>query len=286
MEKLIWLIDQDYYEGENDELKRAIVDAGMEWMDLTREDYYMSRLGKGVPVGHPAIAFCTLQVGKGLRQQRPDLASAVVCDLDKLKCSWYYPRVGADFLVNGHCVYTTWGDLPNTLPVLKELYGPEMFIRPDKGDKGFSGTVVDTADDAFERWLKKEYEFSNQFMRPEDMVLVSMAMPQAVLGREFRTFAIGGQIVAGSEYKAAGRTKLTADVPAEVMAFAQQVADVLGSQMDDLGYTIDVAQNSLTGKLAVVELNSLSCSGQYGADPSAIVSAVDAEWRKRAADAE
>jgi hypothetical protein len=285
MANLLWLIDEDYYEGETDGLKAAIKGAGMDWSLMPREDYYMDRLGRNIDEDQPCIAICTLQVGKKLRHLRPWMAPGVVCDLERLKCSWYYPRVGRDLLLNGHCVYVTWAELPNMLPELKGIYGSHMFIRPDKGDKGFSGTVVSVVPDEFSAWLKKDYEFSDQFMAAEDLVLVDTALSQSAMEHEYRTFVVGGKVVAQSEYKAAGRSKLDSKVPGKVVEFAQTVADGIGSQFTDIGYVIDVAESD-QGELKVIELNSLSCSGMYAADPAAIVKAVADEWGKPLPDTE
>ena len=269
MAKLLWLLDEDYYNGEQDALRAAITELGMEWRGITKQDYYMGRVAADVPDSQPCIVMCTLPIARELPVRRPNLYPGAVCNLSNFKCSYYQSVLGQRML-NRVPLYCTWKDLSVNLAQLIRTFGVGIFLRPDRGDKPFDGFVYRLGEDETD-WFDRNYQIYSQYVRPWDMVLAAPAQPLSTLHEEYRVFVVGGKAVSASLYRRGGVSLLEAsDAP---IPYAQDCADILTPYMSDLGYTIDLCL-STKGEWAVVEVGSLSCAGLYACPPKPIVAAV------------
>lgn len=269
MKQIHFLIDDDFGAGDdlNLELKDAVTAAGHEHHRVTRNDYYMDRIGRDVPQGARCVFFGSMQVARKVSALRPDLSPGVLLDEPKMKHSYFWQWLPNDML-NSHCIYLPFAMIRDKTHLLNEVFGNKVFIRPDAGNKVFPGTVI---------------KLNSEWLRPgkfpevpgDTMTLIASELPQRDHATESRFFIINGSVVASSLYKKGGAPCVNTHVPTEAAEAAQRFATQLELNGAPMGwaYVMDVAL-SRSGEPKIVEYNSFSCSGQYACDRRKIVDAV------------
>lgn len=140
--------------------------------------------------------------------------------------------------------------------------GSRAFVRPDEDSKAFDGGLFDeksmaeTIDLALTRGL----------LQPETPVVV--AEPVRV-DAEWRTFVVGGEVVAASSYRRDGVGDINLHVPHAVIDMAFEAA---ARWMPADVFCLDIA---LSGdRYGIVEANCFNASRFYGADAAAVLSSV------------
>ncbi len=111
----------------------------------------------------------------------------------------------------------------------------------------------------------------------------ALVAPFRRLGREWRLFVVGAEIVASSQYARGGEPERGPTAPPAVLAFAR---DALRRQRPAACLVLDVAEAWISGdwELRVVELNSINSAGFHGVDPGVIVAALSASPAATEAD--
>lgn len=143
-----------------------------------------------------------------------------------------------------------------------DMVGVQAFVRPDEDSKAFDGGIFDeksmaeTIDLALMRGL----------LQPDTPVVV--AEPVRV-DAEWRTFVVGGEVVAASSYRRDGVGDINLHVPHGVIDMAFEAAE---RWMPADVFCLDIA---LSGdRYGIVEANCFNASRFYGADAAAVLSAV------------
>ncbi|MNU48756.1 hypothetical protein D3C71_376820 [compost metagenome] len=143
-----------------------------------------------------------------------------------------------------------------------DVVGAKSFVRPDQDSKAFDGGLFDaksmaeTIDLALMRGL----------LQPDTPVVV--AEPVRV-DAEWRTFIVGGEVVAASSYRRDGVGDISLHVPHAVVDMAFEAAERW--RPADV-FCLDIA---LSGdRYGIVEANCFNASRFYGADAAAVLSAV------------
>jgi len=145
----------------------------------------------------------------------------------------------------------------------------QAFVRPDEDSKSFDGGVFDsqtfteTLDKAVGRGLLKE----------ADSVIVAAPLP---IDAEWRTFVVGGDVVAASSYRRNGICDIDLHVPHAVIDMAFEAAEQW-SPADVFCLDIGLAN----GRYGIIEANCFNASRFYGADARAILSGVSADVSAR-----
>lgn len=214
------------------------------------------------------VFYGSLQVARRL-QRLAGWVPGVFCDLQRLECTYYYPRFG-DLLLNSEYVMVPFGELRRMKDFLFKVVGVEnkVFIRPSSGFKLFTGKVVSK-----DSWEKDLELFDFYDVNPERVVVV--AKPHYILG-EWRFVIVDGKVVSGIKYEGASTASL--DV---VSQYAQSAIDISGYQPDP-AWTIDICQKN-DGNFYVLEVGSFSCAGLYNTPKRAIIKEVSRvalrEWK-------
>lgn len=141
--------------------------------------------------------------------------------------------------------------------------GEEAFIRPDADDKLFDGARYDAAG----------LRAATKGCAPTTEVI--RAAPRAV-DAEWRCFVVDGEIVAGSEYRRAGRPSLYGGVPPRV---AELVAEAARGWLPAPVVCIDVASSG--DHVGILEANCFNAARFYAADLAEILRCVSAHCRAR-----
>ncbi len=244
----------------------ATVAAGGECRWLSMDDEARGRYGP-TPKGSAVVFRGSFEAAEAFRRARPDACPGVVGEAQALRCAAYYPLFGEAMLNAGH-TFVPLGKLREEWPALQARFGAAPFVRPDSGAKAFAGGVVEDLD----RFEERERIYL-QAMDASELCLV--ARPHR-LAAEFRMVVVDGKVVAGSRYRLAGKKDVAKEVPRAVWDFSH---GLVANRRPAAAFMLDVATVE-GGRLAVVEVNSFSCSDLYAADPSAVIDAVETWLRE------
>lgn len=174
----------------------------------------------------------------------------------------------ATFRWSAFCV--GWGDLmaSDDAQVLRlseamsRISFEAMFVRPDEDSKAFDGGLYDRASLAAVLAPAIEKGFV------DDSTEVVIASPMQI-DAEWRTFIVGGEVVAASSYRYNGIGNMDLHVPHRAIDLAFDAAELW---MPADVFCLDIA---LSGeRYGIVEANCFNASRFYGADASVILESV------------
>lgn len=183
------------------------------------------------------------------------------CDLDKLKCMSYFAHFGK-YLFNSDYIIIPFNELIRRKNEIYEKFGNCIFLRPDRGDKPFSGHIIRLKD--FESQMK--FLECLPYCSPELPIIVSSYKK---IDREFRFVVSGDRVITGSLYieKQEIMEHPVCVESGNAFNFAEQVARE--KWKPDPMFVIDVCESE--NKVGLLEINSFSCSGFYASDKQKIV---------------
>lgn len=188
--------------------------------------------------------------------------------LDNYQCSNYYLEIPEEKLLNSDFLLLPWWKLKRSrYNVFEYLNAERLFIRPNSGEKLFTGTTIS------HKWFKKELEIieglpSSNFDQ-QDLVLVSSAKE---VWNECRFLMQKNKIVSWApygEHNTVSNDYLFEDYESLVTS---------NRYYPDSFYTIDVC--TTFGGPQIVELNSFVSAGLYEMDYSLVVKAVEDLYAK------
>jgi len=279
MGKVLWAIDFDGFAEDLSGLRQSVEKHGHTLAPITMEHYYKERF---TPIENrdpdtPWVFYGSLQVARKLSELgHPE---GIINNFHGLCCSTYMSNMPGVPFVNPVHVFLPYAKLAT---MSRELMGywdtDHLFIKPDSGEKLFGGQVVSDVYD----FIQKEQAYL-QDMPLETMVFVA---PAVNLGREWRIIVgsggvLAGEIVAGCQYKNKGHKSQSNDIPDDVREMARLVAR--SPWTPDPIFVVDIAEVLYPEQteIAVLELNSFSCSGMYCIDTDAVVQGVSSLIEER-----
>ena len=197
-------------------------------------------------------------------ENRP-IGCTVYGKVDKFNCSDYYPKY-SDCLLNAHYMLVDLQTFLNNKDFYFNALGNTAFVRPNTGDKSFTGSVI----------CSKTSKHDLRRCIFEGMMdgLILLA-PFQKIEEEYRFVIIKGKVITGSIYK----TKKWGHLEfaekeikgGEVTKYAQ---DIVSTHYQPCkAYTMDVCL--VGGQFRVLELNSFSHAGLYKSNIKKIVEAFD-----------
>jgi hypothetical protein len=163
-----------------------------------------------------------------------------------------------------------WGDLMLSVDALvmrpteamSRITIESMFVRPDEDSKAFDGGLYDR------RTLTAVLGSAIEKGRVNDNTQIVIARPIRI-DAEWRTFIVGGEVVAASSYRSNGVGNMNFHVPHRAIDLAFEAAELW---MPADAFCLDIA---LSGeRYGIVEANSFNASRFYGADASVILGSV------------
>lgn len=160
----------------------------------------------------------------------------------------------AGVFLNEDVVFMPWGLLKR-----KTVPGERLFIKPDSGNKAFTGFVWDTDYDT-SSMIEQTYKITNDQM-------VMLSKEQAITA-EYRLFVVGGKVIDGSSYSYDSKETMTFYDGA--VEYAKGIIDIF---YDDT-FTMDVAYLQAGQQYKVVEFNSINSSGLYNINKELFLKAV------------
>lgn len=217
------------------------------------------------------IFFGTLESAKRIRRVAKWIPG-VYYNVQALNCDHYYPHIGSR-LLNRDYIMLPYGDLIRQKEFLYEHLGEDraIFLRPNRGDKLFTGKVFHKED------FEKEIELLNyNQIDPQELIVASKPIN---LEKEWRFVCVKSEIITGSSYKENNVVGSEAGYPDEALQLATEVAKMYDP---DPCWIIDICKTK-SGRYAVVEVGCFSCAGLYKCDREVIVKEVSkaalGEWQ-------
>jgi hypothetical protein len=185
--------------------------------------------------------------------------------VDKFNCSDYYPKY-SDCLLNAQYILVDLQTFLNHKDFYFNALGKTAFVRPDTGDKSFTGSVISCN--------TKKHDLRRCIFEGMMDGLILLA-PTQTIEEEYRFVVVEGKVITGSMYKTRkwGHLEFAEKEMKKgaVMQYAQEVVD--NHWQPCKAYTMDVCL--VNGRLNVLELNSFSHAGLYKSNIKKIVEAFE-----------
>ncbi len=181
------------------------------------------------------------------------------CNFENFKYTTY-SKYYFKYLLNTPYLVVSFEDLQLYRDDIFACFGVDgtIFMRPDNGDKPFTGMTIYRED-----FTKELFSIENGTGNFDKSTLCIISHPkQYNKFSEYRTWVVDNKVVEASSYRINGFFDTEAKVPSKVIDYAQNVVDNVKWQPDP-AFVLDIVDNN--GVYSVVELNSMSCSGMYNA---------------------
>lgn len=271
--KTKWLLQEDIFQENIDELQKTIVSQGMEckfikYAPFDKHQYFYDFYHEDDCV----VFYGSLNLSRKI-QRCTEWIPGSWCYLKKFECTYYYSKFG-EFLLNNRYIMLPYGELIRQKEFLYETLGNSecLFVRPSSGFKSFTGTVIHI--DEFDRKIENFGAYDI-----EDHHVVVVSEPKNIW-QEWRLFVVDKQVVTGSLYKESRKISHSPNVPNEVIDFGNSIANLW---QPDPAFALDVCRTN-SGELKLVEINSFSSSGFYACDKNKLVKSISEmalkEWKE------
>jgi len=266
-----WIVEPDVFPTDTQPLLDALKQRSIPYCEL-RNRYDMSTMEQQIDFGDCAIFYGSLPVAKLLHRQATWIPG-VIYDYPKYECRKYYAHF-SKYLLNDNYAFMPFGDMCRRRDWLYKVFGADraIFVRPDRGDKPFTGQLVYA-----ENFAKDSERLGFGFSAAVDELIV-VAEPRNI-AFEWRFVVVEGKVVAGSQYKKDERSSISGDYPQTAFDFATHMASLYNP---DIAWVVDVCKTKATDEYRLLEIGCFSCAGLYECDRLAVVDAVSAaavrEW--------
>jgi hypothetical protein len=261
--KLKWLVENFVGDNGYEDLIAEIRNQGMECIVLDIRNHFELRQGLIEP--NECVVFQgSIQLFRKLKTELPAYPLGWMTD-DNYLCSTYYPHF-QKFLFNDKHVFTTVAGLKHNKWWFYHTFGKEavIYVRPDVGDKSFSGKLLDLQD--FDRFWDNAVLCNS---KNEDLVVVST--PKNIVG-EWRYIVTNQKEILGTSlYYYQGQRTYIPSAPEKATQLCKQILDI-GWYPDPI-FTIDICEDS-DQNYWLMELNSFTSAGTYAAPKAPIVKRV------------
>jgi len=285
MNKVKWLVEESAFDDSGVRaLMKEIKDQGMECINFDYKPTKVSPFADLPRSNECLVSYTGLGLSKRIRH---DCAwnPGTYCSLPNFKCSKYYAYY-YKYLLNREYLMMPLAQLINEVPYLVDrlnTYCKQFFIRPDRGDKPFAGIVLKQNEITSDNL---GYGFYHEDM--DLLVLVSEAISNEFMLKEWRFFVTKDKVLAGSQYKINGELEVSPEYEQGAWDFAQKILDEVDWVPDPI-FVMDIckvgiSENKNISDYYLLELNAASTSGLYDCDVKPIVKEMSElaynEWKE------
>lgn len=260
-----WIIENFTDSEDYRDLIKAVRDSGRDCFVIGRHNHFDFD-PSGYKEGDCIIAQGSIQMTKNIASRLPHGCFPVAYNSwEKYLCSSFYPHY-KDLLFNDIHEFTTVKNFKENKFHYYEKFGREalIFIRPDTGEKSFSGQLLDLQD--FDRFWENAVQCN---AKDDDAIIVST--PKTINGEWRFVVTKKKEIVAQSTYQYQGKKTLIPSAPAGATELCKKILEV--GHFPDSIFCVDICQDA-DGNFWLLELTSFSSAGLYAADKNSIVKAV------------
>jgi len=254
--KAHWIVENFTDSEDYRDLVRALRDLGRECFIIGRHNHFDFD-PSGFIENECVIVQGSIQMTKNIASRLPKGCFPIAYNSwDNFLCSAYYPKL-RPFLFNDRNIFTTLAKLKEERSSFYEKFGRQevIFVRPDSGEKSFSGQLLELGD--FDRFWSNAMGSS---AKDDDIIVVST--PKNIKG-EWRFLCSkynGGEIITFSSYQVDGKRIHMPVVPEGARSACQAVLNE--KYFPDSLFCVDICQDS-DGNYWLLELTSFSSAGLY-----------------------
>ena len=262
MNKVKWLVEKNAFNDSGVErLMKEIENQGMECLEVKYIPGDLSSYLKLAEHNECVVSYTGIELAKRIRNGC-QWSPGNYCFLPNFKCSRYYAHY-FKYLLNYRYLMMPISQLVESIDMVKDLLGSHIdrfFIRPDRGDKPFAGTVLKDNEITLENL---EYGFS--YKDTDLLVLISEAMP---IEKEWRFFVSKDKVLTGSQYMINCELEVEPGYEQGAWDFAQKILDEVEWKPEPI-FVMDICK--MMDTYFLLELNSASTSGLYDCEVKPIV---------------
>lgn len=225
----------------------------------------------------------TCTITRNMSRCRPQFYPGCWHNPDIMKCSNYYAHWGKHITQQGYAFYPL-GEIKRLRDEIYDRFGvpdqygdgKRVFIRPDEGEKIFTGEIVSLY--YWKSWLDM-LEMAN--VPNNTLCVVSKPLK---IAKELRLIVRRGKVVTGSTYRMSEVIEYNAleDLPDKerIVEFAETVCkDAFPDLPPVFCFDIAIEEND---RISLLEIGAVNCAGYYSCDLKKIVTAMseeaEAEW--------
>lgn len=256
-----WLIDDHSFAEDTNPLFDALRNQGIEYK--TCEGSLSILEGKSLydyfPPNDCVITYACLDVAKYIRRNT-NWIPGVYYTPERYNCTSYYPVFG-EYLLNSNYIMLPFGELIRRKEYLYEKLGQDrcVFIRPNRGDKIFTGQVVE------KEYFEKDVGYFGFYdVAPDELVVV--AEPYNIEA-EWRLIIVNNKPITASLYKENNIVGSEPGCPPQVYTLANKLALMYSP---DTAWVMDICRTK-GGEYKLLEIGCFSCAGLYQCDRNDIV---------------
>lgn len=269
-----WFVEHDVFSENTEAMISALKNQGLEYNETSNSAWNLCVEDSFLDLydDEDCVVFRgSLQLAKSIKRKSKWIPG-VYYNTPKYNCVDYYSALG-EYLLNSNYIMLPFSELLRRKDDLYNYLGSNdtVFIRPNRGDKLFTGKVV----------YKEEYEkdiklFGFYDVDPEEIVIV--AEPQNIVC-EWRFVVVDSKVITGSQYNKNRRHEPAKGYSTEAFELAGEIAV---NYNPDIAWVVDIGETS-SGEFKMVEIGCFSCACLYEADYEAVVESVSkaalAEWK-------
>jgi hypothetical protein len=258
-----WLVEDDAFPEDTQSFLDAVKNSGHEYKIIKQRPYDpLFDFYSLFPKEDCVVFYGSLGLAKQIRK-KCNWIPGVYYDPPKYNCTAYYAELGR-YLVNGNYIMLPFGELIRRKEYIFEHLSDNraVFVRPDRGDKVFTGKVV------YKEHWEKDIDYFN-FNQLDKKELVIVAEPRNIVF-EWRFVIVEGKVINGSQYRENEIVGNDSSYPHEAAKLAEEVASIYNPEP---AFVVDVCLTK-SGEYCVMEIGCFSCAGLYSCDRMAVVKAV------------
>jgi hypothetical protein len=235
-----WLIEEFSRDNSFLEIRDAAIKRGHKVEVVESIPFFYDPHWNLFPKESHTVFLGSIQCAKQLQGhwQRHKWEPGVWCSWPNYRCQTYYAHWG-EWVFNKNYFLMPLSDFVRRKEdLIVSAWGSRgsLFIRPDAGDKPFTGQVWTEADLESTLW-----KISTEDMRLDDLLLISSPK---LIDREWRVVCSNKKVITGSRYKTAGLTDYRRELPDDVRQFAEKVIST--DWQPDPIYVLDICRDTVT----------------------------------------
>lgn len=261
-----WIIEDLGRNNDMPDMIQAIKEAGIECLVIGPKNKFddnikLNRNDKVVFNG-------SIQTGYHLKQLYPMCLPLIWYSPNNYLCSKYYNHF-YDLLFNDEHSFISLAGLKHNKWHFYKLYSKEalIYVRPDSGEKIFTGQLLDLKD--FDRLFDV---YKSYGLKEEDLIVVSS--PKNIKGEWRFVCSDQKEIIACSSYLYDGLQTYVGGAPLEATEKCKEV--LARKYFPDKFFTVDICLGA-DGNYYLLELNSFNSAGLYACNKKAIVERIKKE---------
>ena len=253
---MFWRIHKTIFQNRLKEACNILIATGDKIQIIEQQDIEFTLFPNDFDKTKPAFAITTIQDAN--RLIKTDTGINICYDKQNYKVSTWISYLQELEVLNNDCYF-----LPLSLIIHLDSNKFPIFIKPDSGDKLFTGFIAHNPDDILSHPDIAFYMVN----APETMCMI--ANPKEISDIEWRLWIIDRKISGYSPYSW-NKKILLSDPPLEIIELAEKVINI--EWQPNSIYTIDIANEMNNKQPKIVEINAGSTSGFYNADLYKILS--------------